>query len=173
MVREVIMGIKELEEIINKNGGTWSMRQSQGLSIPEDAIYGNPHPPSPDSLGIMILVSIDDFFGGMPLEKTDGFASNTGIESEKFYELFKLFKEYDTVQDIWINIYDYDPNDKLDKNPYPYADTCFLSIIKDSDVTDGWFDGVVPPDYVSFWEDVKEPFLNVDENHEVVMFSWD
>ena len=143
----------KLLDIIDGSGGTWTIRKKQGLPLSN----------------LAIIVSVEDFFDKMP---PGGyyFAANAGFGDEKFYILFNKIKEERTVQDIWIEIHDYDP----DEDEYPYAEVCYISTTACKDEVVKWFSYTSSPSNISICEnDVGECLALIREGYKLFCCWWD
>jgi hypothetical protein len=138
--------LKKLLKIINEHGGTWSMRKKQGL--PEN--------------NTIIIVSIENFFKEAPLNGYN-FAANANFGDTEFYRLFNKIKRKESVQDVWIEIHDYDP----DEDEYPYAETCYISTIAKEEDLWKWFGDRAFPSTISILKVSKGEFSPINEGYTV------
>lgn len=106
-----------------------------------------------------IIVSVDDFFDEA-LSNEQYFATNTGLSNEKFYALFKLICEKVSVQYIWIEIFDFDP----DEDEYPSADVCYIVTTASQDEVWGWFGEQAFPSSISLCNDAGKLGFPPTEN---------
>jgi len=137
--------LDKLLERINELGGIQYFEKKN-----KDGIIINRHTRIPQ-----VIVTLEDFFEGMPESCTHNyacninFASNAGFSDFEFYELFKTVREKEMVQDVWVELSDYDP----EEYEYPYSETCYISTAANEDELMKWFGDVAFPSEIHICED--------------------
>lgn len=146
--------LKHLLKLIEEKGGSWSVNKKLNRPLNID----------------QIIVSVDDFFDG--IEDNQDFATNTGEGNQVFHQLFQEIKNKKVVQDVWIAIYDYDP----DEDEWPYAETCYISTTASKEEVFQWFPGNTFPSDIQLQDLDGNPLKYlppIDANHRVFCCWWD
>jgi len=152
-----------LLEEINKHGGVqyYESKNKDGKIVSRGTIIPQ------------VIVTLENFFDGTPDPNYTNFAANAATAcfgDSEFYELFKSFREKDEVQDVWIELTEYDPNEY----EYPYSEVCYISTTANEDEIMQWFGDVAFPSEISICEDVKQEGLPaINEGYTLFHCWWD